>query len=353
MFGAGQRTGRAPKHSGMVRRIHACSVCVAPVCPPSAIRTDSLTKSYGGVTAVDDLELTVRSGEVFGFLGPNGAGKSTTIDLLVGFTAPTAGSGWVLGTDIRDDADELRRDVGILPDDYAVFPELTGREHLRSMRRLKGNDDDPDRVFDLVGINEADRDRVAGEYSKGMCQRLALGMALVCEPDLLVLDEPTSGLDPDGVATVRDIVRDKASDGTTVFFSSHHLAEVEAVCDRVGIMNQGRLVAVDTIDSLRERAPSDTRLRMRVAEEPPSHVVDRLSAQSGTVPVSVTDDEVVVACEESSAKAEAIQTLHRSVPVLDFDVESTSLEHVFDAYTDSDRETERQSSDEAARGRRT
>jgi len=323
------------------------------VSPPSAIRTDSLTKSYGTVNAVKDLDLTVRSGEVFGFLGPNGAGKSTTIDLLVGFTAPTSGSGRVLGTDIRDDADTLRSDVGILPDDYAVFPELTGREHVRSMRRLKGGDDEIDRVFDLVGIDEADRDRAAGEYSKGMCQRLALGMALICDPDLLILDEPTSGLDPDGVATVRDIVRDRACDGTTVFFSSHHLAEVEAVCDRVGIMNRGQLVAVDTIESLRERAPSDTRLRMRVSEEPSSHVVDTLSAESGIVPISVSDDEVVVACEKPSAKADAIETLHRSTPVRDFDVESPSLEHVFDAYTDPDRNTDRRSSDEATTEGRT
>lgn len=321
--------------------------------PPPAIRTSSLTKSYGTVTAVEDLDLTVRPGEVFGFLGPNGAGKSTTIDLLVGFTAPTGGRGHVLGTDIRDDADELRRNVGILPDDYAVFPELTGREHLRSMRRLKSGDDDLDRVFDLVGIDEADRDRGAGEYSKGMCQRLALGMALVCDPALLVLDEPTSGLDPDGVATVREVVRDQARDGTTVFFSSHHLAEVEAVCDRVGIMNRGRLVAVDTVDSLRERAPSDTRLRMRVATEPSPQVVDRLAAQSGVVPVSVSDDEVVVACEEPSAKAAAIETLHRSSPVRDFDVESPSLEHVFDAYTGPDRDAARPSSDETAREGRT
>ncbi|MFD1527275.1 ABC transporter ATP-binding protein, partial [Halolamina salina] len=152
----------------------------------AAIETHDLTKRYGDVVALDGLDLTVREGEVFGFLGPNGAGKSTAINILLGLVRPTAGSGRVLGHDVRSESRELRRRIGILPEGYSTYDRLTAREHLDYAIAAKGADDDPDALLDRTGLEPAARDRRAGGYSKGMQQRLALAIALVGDPDLLI-----------------------------------------------------------------------------------------------------------------------------------------------------------------------
>jgi ABC-2 type transport system ATP-binding protein len=302
----------------------------------TAIRTRGLTKTFGGVTAVDDLDLRVESGEVFGFLGPNGAGKSTTIDLLLGFTSPTSGEATVLGRDVRSAGADARRDVGVLPEDYAVYDDLSAREHLRSMIRLKAVDDDPERLLETVGIDPADRDRPAGGFSKGMCQRLVLAVALAGDPDLLILDEPSSGLDPSGIAEIRDLVRAEAESGTTVFFSSHRLPQVEAVCDRVGIMDDGRLVAVDTVDGLRERTGGAERLRLSLRDPPTEETLARLGAVDGVVDVTAADEDVTVVCGEPGAKAEAVAAATRDAAVADFAVETTTLAELFERFTGAD-----------------
>ena len=220
----------------------------------AAIQLTDLTKRYGDHLAVDGLNLTVDRGEVFGFLGPNGAGKSTTINVLLDFIRPTEGTATVLGHDAQREPQAVHERIGVLPEGYALYDRLTGREHLRLAGRLNGVSVDEDAVCDRVGLDPADAERPAGTYSTGMGQRLALGMALVGDPDLLVFDEPTSGLDPHGVSLLKRLVRAEADRGTTVFVSSHVLDHVEAVCDRVGILASSRLVAVDTIDGLRETA---------------------------------------------------------------------------------------------------
>ncbi len=224
----------------------------------TAIETSGLTKRYGGgildrdgpTVAVDDLDLTVADGEVYGFLGPNGAGKSTTIDLLLDYVRPTAGSASVLGHDVREERERIRRRVGVLPDGVSLYDRLTGRRHLEFAVEWTGSDDDPDALAARVGLAADATGRRVGGYSKGMRQRLALAMALVGGPDLLILDEPTSGLDPNGIRLVREVVREASERGTTVFFSSHDLTQVEAVCDRVGIVDDGSLVAVDAVDDI-------------------------------------------------------------------------------------------------------
>jgi ABC-2 type transport system ATP-binding protein len=302
----------------------------------AAIRTAGLRKEYGSVTALHDLDLTVEAGEAFGFLGPNGAGKSTTIDLLLGFATPTAGSAEVLGRDVTAAGGDCRRGVGVLPEGYSVFEGLTAREHLRSICRLKGVEDDPDRLCDAVGLDDADRDRPAGGFSKGMRQRLVLATALAGEPDLLVLDEPSAGLDPTGISTLREIVRTAVNDGTAVFFSSHHLAEVEAVCDRVGIMNDGRLAAVDTVEGLRERTGGAERLRIELRREPGERVLGRLRGVEGVVGVSVDGREVTVGCRAPPTKAEAVAAAVETATVEDFAVSGRSLDQLFEHYTGDD-----------------
>jgi ABC-2 type transport system ATP-binding protein len=193
--------------------------------------------------AVDGLTLTVRRGEVFGFLGPNGAGKTTTMNVLLGFISPTSGTACVFGVDTHDPISRQR--IGFLPELTYYYKFLNAEELLRFYGRIFGIpsgelDRRIDAVLRLVELDHA-RKRLIKTYSKGMQQRAGLAQALINNPDLLILDEPTSGLDPVGRMKVREIIQRLRNDGKTVFFSSHELGEVETVCDRVAILNQGRL----------------------------------------------------------------------------------------------------------------
>ncbi|ELZ22911.1 ABC transporter [Haloterrigena salina JCM 13891] len=296
----------------------------------TAIRTTDLTKRFGDVVAVDGLDLRVREGEVFGFLGPNGAGKSTTIDMLLDYVRPTDGTATVLGMDVREDSEALRERVGVLPDGIGLYDRLTGRRHLEFAIEWTDAADDPDAILDRVGLDDRDAARSVGDYSKGMQQRLALGMALVGDPDLLVLDEPSSGLDPHGIRRMRDLVREEAERGTTVFFSSHILGQVEAVCDRVGILADGALVAVDTVEGLRKTVGAGSELRLRVTEDPG---VD-IAAIDGVELVRSADGFLRVACSDPRAKARVVTRLTTAgVEILDVDSDDASLEDVFTAYT--------------------
>jgi ABC-2 type transport system ATP-binding protein len=217
-----------------------------------AIEVTDLRKRYGRVEALAGLTMTVGRGEVFGFLGPNGAGKTTTVKLLLGLARPTGGSGKVLGAPIGDLA--TRRRIGYLPELFRYQPWLKAREVLllhaelidmpRAQRRAAANE-----ALRLVGLEER-ADDLVGRFSKGMQQRLGLGVALLGEPALIVLDEPTSALDPVGRVDVRAIVRAAAERGAAVFLNSHLLSEVEQVCDRVAIIDRGRVVASGELDSV-------------------------------------------------------------------------------------------------------
>ncbi len=305
----------------------------------AAIDTDGLTKQFGeDVLAVHDLDLTVQEGEIFGFLGPNGAGKSTTINALLDFIRPTAGSAQVLGMDAQERSREIRRRTGVLPEGYSVYDRLTGREHVEWVIETKDADDDPGEILESVGL-AGDADRAAGGYSTGMAQRLAFGMALVGDPDLLILDEPSSGLDPNGIQQMRRIIQDRADDGTTVFFSSHILSEVEAVCDRVGIMNQGELVTVDTIDGLREAHGGSASIELECASLPPSLAVHELP---GVDDVTVEGSTITAVCADTRTKVDVVQHVAEHTDVLDILSKEASLEELFNAYTGGGRDADGQ-----------
>jgi ABC-2 type transport system ATP-binding protein len=300
----------------------------------AAIELDGVTKRFGDVTAVSDLSLRVEEGEVYGFLGPNGAGKSTTINMLLDFVRPSTGSVRVLGMDAQADSVAVRERTGVLPEGFDVYDRLTGRKHVEFAARSKSATVDPDALLDRVGIADA-ADRRAGEYSKGMRQRLVLGMALVGDPELLVLDEPSSGLDPAGAKEMRDIVRAEAERGTTVFFSSHVLGQVEAVCDRVGILREGELVAQDSIEGLRAARGGDTRLVVTVAGQFDG-AVDAVRGLDGVTDAAVDGETLTVSCT-SDAKTRVISALEADgVTVEDFQTEEASLEDLFLSYTDAD-----------------
>ena len=227
-----------------------------------AVQTVELTKKFGKKTALAGLTMTVPRGEVFGFLGPNGAGKTTAVKLLLGLLSPTSGSGSVLGRPLGDL--ESRRRIGYLPELFRYQSWLSASEVLALHCELapiprSSWKDEIRTVVDTVGLSERANDKV-GTFSKGMQQRLGLGAALLGEPELVFLDEPTSALDPVGRHDVREIIRGLAARGAAVFLNSHLLSEVEQVCDRVAVVDHGRVISAGTMDELL----SGTAVRVRV-----------------------------------------------------------------------------------------
>ncbi len=302
----------------------------------AAIEIDGLTKRFGDVVAVDDFTLEVERGEIFGFLGPNGAGKSTTIDILLDFIRPTEGTVTVLGHDAQTEGRAVRQRTGVLPDAYHVYDRLTGRQHLDFVLEMKDADEDVNALLERVRIADA-ADRKAGGYSKGMRQRLVLAMALVGDPDLLVLDEPSTGLDPNGAREMREIIRAENERGTTVFFSSHVMEQVEAVCDRVAIVNRGQLVAVDTIDGLRDATETGEVLYVFVSDLDGS-TVDRVTGLDGVGSASIDDGRLRVVVDDTS-KFAVLQAIDAEVTsVQDFSVVESSLEDLFVRYTEDEQE---------------
>lgn len=299
-----------------------------------AIETTALTKRFGDVTAVESLDLQIEEGEIFGFLGPNGAGKSTTINMLLDFHRPTSGSATVLGHDAQAETDAIRRRVGVLPEGLELYGRLTAREHLNLCVRMKDAADDPDAVLDRVGLDD-DGDRAVSGFSKGMAQRLALGMSLIGSPDLIILDEPTSGLDPNGIQEFRELLRSEAESGTTVFFSSHVLSEVEAVCDRVGIMNEGTLVALDTIDNLRDLAGSGGTVDLTLESVPEGLALEQIE---GVTDVTIDGTDLRVVCRSTQAKINVIRRVDTQSTVTEMVVKEPSLEDLFNKYTNGGRE---------------
>ncbi len=219
-----------------------------------AIETRSLTRRFGRVLAVDDLNLTVETGQVYGFLGPNGAGKTTTIRLLLDLVRPTRGEVFIYGRSVARDHSVLQR-VGAQVEDATFYPFLSGRRNLEVLAQIAGIEPDRriDTLLEQAGLTERARDRVR-TYSTGMRQRLGLAAALLSDPSLLLLDEPTSGMDPAGMASVREFIKSLPTQGKTVFLSSHLLSEVEQVCNRVAIINRGQVVAEGSVRALLEQS---------------------------------------------------------------------------------------------------
>jgi ABC-2 type transport system ATP-binding protein len=217
------------------------------------VETDDLTKTYrGGITAVDRVSLTVWRGEIYGFLGPNGAGKTTTLRMLAGLITPTGGSASVHGD--RPGSPRALARTGALIESPGFYPYLSGRDNLRVVARYAGvGDRRVEAVLETVDLADRGGDRYTG-YSLGMKQRLGVAAALLKDPELLILDEPTNGLDPAGMRDMRALIRDLGDRGHTVLLSSHLLGEVQQLCDRVGVISNGTLLAESTVLELRGRA---------------------------------------------------------------------------------------------------
>jgi ABC-2 type transport system ATP-binding protein len=244
------------------------------------IRVTELTKDYGPRRAVDHITFEAQQGEILGFLGPNGAGKTTTMRVLAGYMPPTLGEAQVAGYDVVDESLEVRRRVGYLPETVPLYPDMTVFDYLKFMADLRHLPDGEDRVDDaleMVGMENRSEGYISN-LSKGMRQRVGLAQALLHKPEVLILDEPTIGLDPAQVVDVRNLIREIGKE-RTVLLSTHILSEAQQVCDRVLIINKGRIVAEDTPDNLRGRLAGAERVMLRVRGE-----ADELPAQIKKIP---------------------------------------------------------------------
>jgi len=226
-----------------------------------AIEAFKLTKNFGNITAVNKLNLKVKSGEIFGFLGPNGAGKTTTIKLMTGLIKPTSGTVKIMGKDIQQSPIEAKSYIGLIPDEPQIYEKLTGVEFLRFMGNLFRIDKEEIekkikellKLFDLTGRGG---ELIQG-YSHGMKQKMAIAGALIHSPKVLFFDEPTVGLDPKSAKIIKDIIKFRAKSGDCIFMSTHILEIAERICDRVGIIQNGRMIAVGSIEELRKLSTED------------------------------------------------------------------------------------------------
>lgn len=294
----------------------------------AVIRTENLTKRYGGATALDGLTIEVPEGELLALLGHNGAGKTTAMKLLLGLTRPSGGDAWVLGARPgTPTAVGLRGVIGFLPENVTFGDAMTGFEALSFYARLKGESRQmASDLLDRVGLTEAAGRRIH-TYSKGMRQRLGLAQALLGHPRLLLLDEPTSGLDPILRRTFFDLIHDLKQAGTTVILSSHVLTELELRTDRIAILRHGRLIACDTLDALRRQAGLPIRIRVTA---PPDQAQSLARLAGPNARVLFANGRTVELAVGAEAKMEAVRGLATGLHgVEDLDILPPSLDEIY------------------------
>ena len=264
------------------------------------IQTQGLTKRYGEITAVNNLNLEISRGEIFGLLGPNGAGKTTTTLMLLGMTEPTEGKAIIDGFDCTRNPIAVKRIAGYLPDSVGFYPDMTGRENLRFTGRLNGLDRDAcdkraNALLDRVGMTYA-ADRKTGEYSRGMKQRLGIADVLMKDPKVIVMDEPTLGIDPAGMQELISLMKELAAhDGRTLLISSHQLHQIQQVCDRVGIFVKGDLIACGQINELGRQLENEGLYSVELQAQPPDESLKALIMQiDGIRNISESIDSLII-----------------------------------------------------------
>ena len=286
-----------------------------------AVHVTGLSKKYGHILAVDGVDLTVEQGEVYGFLGPNGAGKTTTLRILTGLIAPTSGDVRVLGGHPRDSAVLAR--IGALVESPALYPFLSGRDNLRVLARYAGvPGTKADELLELVDLAGRAGDRFS-TYSLGMKQRLGVAAALLKDPDLVILDEPTNGLDPAGMRDMRRLIRELGTGGRTVLLSSHLLGEVQQICDRVGIINEGKMVAERNVNELRGRH------ELVIAADPIDDARQRLTSLYGADAVRTEDRRLRVGVEPEDVAEVNRLLVEAGIAVSELRTAERALEDVF------------------------
>jgi ABC-2 type transport system ATP-binding protein len=301
------------------------------------IRVEGLRKRYGEVVAVDGVNLTVNRGEVFGILGPNGAGKTTTLETIEGLRKPDTGEIEVAGYDAVRESEDLKRIIGVQLQSTALFDYLTVRETLKLFADLYGADDSPAHIRDLldvVSLTEKTKSRVEN-LSGGQQQRLSLALALVNDPKIVFLDEPTTGLDPQARRNFWGPVRHIRSEDKTVVLTTHYIEEAEELCDRVAIMDRGRLLICDSPMALVRSLNMDARILASVDTDPAEHLDADLGLLPGVTGKERNGEEVLLWTEDAQATTAALLRLaaERGMRLRNLSVRSANLEDVFTSYT--------------------
>lgn len=303
--------------------------------PENIIEVRDLTKNYGPHRAVDSLSFTVKKGEVVGFLGPNGAGKTTTMKIITGFMAASSGTAKIAGFDVFEDPIEVKRRIGYLPETPPVYGDMSVEDYLRFVAKLKGVEKSRlsmlvDRAIEKTDLGSV-RHRLIQNLSKGYRQRVGISQALVSDPEVLILDEPTVGLDPRQVAEVRSLIKELAGQHTIVL-STHILPEVQASCERIIIINKGRIVMQDTIDALAGRMASSGRVYMRTVK-PVEALVAELSKAPGVLalrqPFGPESFEIDTDGSKDTAAGLAAKVVNSGAGLFEMRQETLNLEDVF------------------------
>lgn len=295
-----------------------------------AIRTTGLTKHYGKVEALVGLDLEIPRGEVFGFLGPNGAGKTTTIRTMMDEIRPTAGTASILGMDTHEKSVEIRKHIGYVPGDLAMYPELTGRDTLTYFANLRGGVDWT-YVDALAARLDAQLEKKVGDLSSGNRQKIGLIQAFMNRPEVLIMDEPSSGLDPLVQREFQKMMREVAGEGCTIFLSSHTLSEVQRVADRVGIIRHGVLVAVETVAALRSKAMRRVELELDTTGD-----AAVFEAVPGASDVVVGNHHVSMSFEGDMGAL--IKTVTAHYTLVDINTQEADLEEIFLTYYHDEEE---------------
>ena len=299
------------------------------------IFTENLTKHYGKIQALQDLNLKVEKGHCVGFLGPNGAGKSTTIKILCGLIRPTKGKAYINGYDVIKETTKVLKDVGAIVETPEFYPYLTPKEILSYLGKIRGIPDHEleeriRHVLQMVKLSEWMNTKI-GKFSRGMKQRLGLAQAILHEPTTLILDEPALGLDPRGTYEIREIIKEMVKEGKTVFLASHMLREVQELCDSVALINKGILLAYDTIDNLEEIFKT-RKVQVKLLKPLKNREVKKIGKINGVHQVSVNGQNLTISFEGDEAEqAEILNALVKNLnlQVVSF---SPSLEALEDLY---------------------
>jgi ABC-2 type transport system ATP-binding protein len=302
--------------------------------PIPAVQTFGLTRLYGSVTALDRLDLTVNPGDLFGFIGSNGAGKTTTLRILATFLAPSAGTAQVLGRDLLREADAVRHVIGYMPDFFGVYKDMEVTEYLdffgacykiaTAQREKTVND-----VLELVGLTEK-KGSLIGALSRGMQQRLGLARVLIHDPQLLLLDEPASGLDPRARIEMMAILQELQRLGKTIIISSHILSELQTLCNRVAIIEKGRLIYSGAVQGVRDQMSQGRVVWVRVSSDP-AQAIELLKARKEIVEVAVTDGEIKVTLAGPEVEQSIVADIlvHGGAKLIELREEEIGLEEVF------------------------
>ena len=304
-----------------------------------SIEVRNLLKVYGEQSAVNDISFKVNSGEIVGFLGPNGAGKSTTMKIITGYLQQTGGEAFVCGIDVARSPLQTKKKIGYLPELNALYYDMYVKEYLgfvAEVHGLKNRQQAIDRVVETVGLSTEAKKKI-GQLSKGYKQRVGLAAALIHDPEVLILDEPTTGLDPNQIIEIREVIRQQGKN-KTVLFSSHILQEVEAICDRVIIINKGRIVANDKVSALQQSNPDSHTVIVQFKEGIDKQLLEQLTdvisiVTSPTSPEALDTYRIQTSSPESVRKQILELSLRHNLNIVSLQSESQSLEDIFRALT--------------------